>query len=324
MNIKTCRYFLTLAEEMNFTKAAEKLHLTQQSLSGTIKRLEDEYQVELFQRKPSLKLTPSGELVAFYAKQLLKIEAQMTAGLADLSASCAGRLNLGMPGQRSRYFFPGIWNRYHERFPNISVTLHEDTTSNLIADLQAGKLDLMVGIDVPPTSNLSIIPIASERLLCLVSERLLQKHMPQDWEAFLAESREKGVDLLAMKDLPFLMLSPEHYLRTALDQFFAGKNTMPRILLESSEQSVIYRVSCEGSGIGLFSPMILYDYSKGGLAWPEDCHLFQVRSPIHANQISIVSRNDVSLPRFVEEMKKAVIQEFASYHIAVRKFLAQM
>lgn len=67
MNLKTCQYFVALAEEMNFTKAL-KLSITQQSLSGSIKRLEEEYGVELFQRKPYLKLTPAGEDYAFLLK----------------------------------------------------------------------------------------------------------------------------------------------------------------------------------------------------------------------------------------------------------------
>ena len=65
MNLKTCQYFVALAEEMNFTKASESLHITQQSLSGSIKHLEEEYGVELFQRKPYLKLTPAGETMLF-------------------------------------------------------------------------------------------------------------------------------------------------------------------------------------------------------------------------------------------------------------------
>ena len=83
MNLKTCQYFVALAEEMNFTKASEALHITQQSLSGSIKRLEEEYGVELFQRKPYLKLTPAGETMLFYSKQMLRNESQMMASLAD-------------------------------------------------------------------------------------------------------------------------------------------------------------------------------------------------------------------------------------------------
>ena len=110
MNLKTCQYFIALAEEMNFTKASEALHITQQSLSGSIKRLEEEYGIELFQRKPFLKLTPAGETMLFYAKQIARNESQMMASLADLSAECSGHLVLGMSRQRIQVFFPGIWN----------------------------------------------------------------------------------------------------------------------------------------------------------------------------------------------------------------------
>ena len=73
MNIKSLEYFLILAEELNFTKASERLYITQQSLSGCIKRLESEYGVELLQRKPVLRLTPAGEMMTFYARQILKL-----------------------------------------------------------------------------------------------------------------------------------------------------------------------------------------------------------------------------------------------------------
>ena len=145
MNLKTCQYFVALAEEMNFTKASESLHITQQSLSGSIKRLEEEYGVELFQRKPYLKLTPAGETMLFYSKQMLRNESQMMASLADLSAECSGHLVLGMSRQRIQVFFPGIWERYHNAYPNVSLDLRQSYTLKMADSLQAGKLDLFIG-----------------------------------------------------------------------------------------------------------------------------------------------------------------------------------
>ena len=106
MNLKTCQYFIALAEEMNFTKASEALHITQQSLSGSIKRLEEEYGIELFQRKPFLKLTPAGETMLFYAKQIERNESQMMASLADVPGiSCSA-----CPDSGFRCFSPGSGN----------------------------------------------------------------------------------------------------------------------------------------------------------------------------------------------------------------------
>ncbi len=105
MNQKNVSTFVALAEEMNFTKASEALHITQQSLSGSIKRLEEEYGVELFQRKPYLKAHTCRGDYAFYSKQMLRNESQMIASLADLSAECSGHLVLGMSRQRIQVFF---------------------------------------------------------------------------------------------------------------------------------------------------------------------------------------------------------------------------
>ena len=146
MNQKKCQYFVALAEEMNFTKASEALHITQQSLSGSIKRLEEEYGVELFQRKPYLKLTPAGETMLFYSKQMLRNESQMIASLADLSAECSGHLVLGMSRQRIQVFFPGIWERYHNAYPNVSLDLRQSYTLKMADALQAGKLDLFIRV----------------------------------------------------------------------------------------------------------------------------------------------------------------------------------
>lgn len=71
MNLKSIEYFLVTVEEMNITRAAERLFISQQALSSHLKRLEDEYGVCLFDRKPSLRLTLEGEQMAFYGKRIV-------------------------------------------------------------------------------------------------------------------------------------------------------------------------------------------------------------------------------------------------------------
>lgn len=319
MNLKTLNYFLVTAEELNFTRAAEKLHMTQQSLSGNIRRIEEEYGVELFQRKPVVRLTPAGEMMMFYAQQMLKNEAQMMAGFADLSANCSGHLRLGMSRQRSSIFLPGIWERYYPFHKNISVSMYEATTTAMVNRLQTGELDMFVGIDVAPMKNLSIIPIATEYMCCFLSERLLREYMPDCWGEFLERSQKEGVDILALKELPFLMLSQGNRIRMTADQVFAYGSVMPKIILETAEQNVLYQLACEARGAALFSPLVLYDYARGHRRWPEDCHLLKIRNDIAANEVSLVSRKDIPLPGYAGDMKNAIIQEFASYMMEVER-----
>lgn len=319
MNLKTCQYFLTLAEEMNFTRASEILHITQQSLSGSIIRLEEEYGVTLFQRKPILKLTPAGEAMVFYARQILKSESQMTAVFADLSNECSGHLDLGMSRQRIQVFFPGIWEQYHARYPNVTLNLHQSYTLNMTNDIQAGKLDLFIGVDVPSVSNLTSVPLASEPICCLIHDKLLQKYLPEKREVFLEKGHLHGLDLLDLKDFPILLLSPDNRIRPVLDRAYDSCGIMPKTVLEASDQSIIYQLACEAQGAAFLPPMILFDRKTGMLSWPEDCHYLQMNRSFSKINISLVYRNDLILPHYAEEMKNAILSEFHTYNMAIQQ-----
>ena len=319
MNIKTCQYFLTLAEELNFTRASEILHVTQQSLSGSIHRLEEEYAVELFQRKPTLKLTPAGETMVFYARQILKNESRMQAAFADLSANCSGHLDLGMSRQRIQVFFPGIWERYHRLYPNISLNLHQSYTLKMADEIQNGKLDLFVGVDVPTASNLTVTPLASENICCLIHDRILREYLPESREQFLEKGHRQGLDITDLKDLPILLLAPDNRIRRVLDRAYESRGIMPKTVLEASDQSILYQLACEAQGAAFLPPMILFDRKTGRLSWPDDCHYFRMDQTFSKIDISLVTRNDLVLPHYANGMKKAIMQEFHSYTMAMRQ-----
>lgn len=319
MNLKTCQYFLTLAEEMNFTRASEMLHITQQSLSGSIKRLEEEYGVELFQRKPVLKLTQAGETMVFYARQMLRNESRMTAAFADLSADCSGHLDLGMSRQRIHVFFPGIWERYHSLYPNITLNLRQSYTLGMMDDIQSGKLDMFVGVDIPPVSNLTVTPLASENIYCLINDRLLKKYLPDRRERFLQKGHNQGLDIMDLKDLPILLLSPDNRIRAVLDRAYDSRGIMPKTVLEASDQSIIYQLACEAQGAAFLPPMILFDRKSGKLSWPPDCHFLRMDCSFSRIDISLVYRNDIILPHYAKGMKKAIMQEFHSYNMAMHQ-----
>lgn len=318
MNLKTCQYFVALAEEMNFTKASEALHITQQSLSGSIKRLEEEYGVELFQRKPYLKLTPAGETMLFYSKQMLRNKSQMIASLADLSAECSGHLVLGMSRQRIQVFFPGIWERYHNAYPNVSLDLRQSYTLKMADALQAGKLDLFIGVDVPAASNLNMIPLASEYLFCLIHDNILKECCANHWQELLNKSATEGLDVSDLKDFPILLLASDNRIRSLLDRAYDRCGIMPKTILEASDQNIIYQLACSGQGAAFLPPMILFNHQKGAITWPENCHCLRMNHSFSKIDISLVYRNDLILPHYAEGMKKAITQEFHSYAMAMK------
>ena len=194
-----------------------------------------------------------------------------------------------MSRHRSNIFFPGIWNRYHTFYKNIAVTLHGSVTANMLDDIQSGILDMFVGSNVPEVRNLTIIPIAYERLWCLVHEELLKEVMPDCWQEFLRKSTCLGVDLLTLKDFPFIMFSENNQLRITINRLFSNHNILPKVILETGEHEIIYRLGCEGSGVS-------------------------------ANEISLVFRNDLEQPHYADGMKNAILQEFNTYNLFINNW----
>lgn len=85
MSTVAFRYFIAVADELNMTKAAAKLFISQQSLSAYIQRMEKQYGVTLFERKPSLQLTEAGRAMYFYAKEIVLSEDKLTSRFADIT-----------------------------------------------------------------------------------------------------------------------------------------------------------------------------------------------------------------------------------------------
>ena len=312
MELNAYRIFLTVTEEMNFTRAAKKLFMTQQSLSGHIRRLEEHYGVRLFQRKPVLKLTPAGEDMILYARQMLDSEQAMTARFADLTQRSAGILRLGISHQRSSAFFPGIWSRYHCEYSNISVRLRDRLTNQLLDDLQNGSIDLMVGVDIPKVSNLTVIPLAQEQMRCVLNESLLREYFPEQWKDMLERYAEEGADLIELKELPMILLSSSNRFRQPIDQLFRRHNVVPHIALETTSHSLLFKVGCQGGGMALVNPLCLYEQITTQGPLHETCRSFRIRS-LPQISVSLAYRSDLRQPQYILGMVDAIQEEFNYY-----------
>ena len=296
MNLKSIEYFLTTVEEMNFTRAAERLFISQQALSSHIKRLEDEYNVQLFERKPSLHLTLEGEQMVFYGKQFLNTEANMRAAFSDINNNCRGTLRVGISRLRGNTFFPSIWKYYHNSHPNISIELVDGNSDTLDDLLHTGKIDLYIGIDVPPTPNRTRIELAHEKIQCCFSESLLKAYYPDCWQTMLCDF-EKGVDLTRLSHLPFITLREGNRLRKGIDQFFSS-HFLPQYIFECDQQELVYELAKSGAGAGLLSPVIFYQHIMNNHTTEDPFYVFPVNNEIPENTMYLVYRNDYPLPRY--------------------------
>lgn len=321
MELSSFEIFLTVVEEMSFTRAAQRLYITQQSLSGHIRRLEEAYHVQLFRRRPALRLTPEGEAMVVYSRQMLASERAMSERFAELSETAAGSLTLGISHQRSGVFFPGIWSSYHPTHKNIAIHLREKMTNQLLEELQANQIDLMVGLDIPHATNLEVVPLAKESLYCVVNENLLQEYFPDDWQTMLARYKEGGVDLMELKALPMAIISSSNRLRAPVDALFNRNRSAPNIILETTEQTLLLQVACYGDGVSVLNPLSIYDAYRTRHTIPSYCHLLALKD-MPEYDIQAAYRRDIDQPQYLLELVDAIRQEFEYYgHILERNLL---
>lgn len=144
MELRHLRYFIAVADELNFTRAAQHLGISQPALSSQIKQLESELGAPLFRRAArSVELTDSGKLMLEEARIILAEVERAKTGVARRARGETGTINIGSAG--ATYFhplIPTIIREFRKEHPGVVLTPEESNTSMLVARLRAGAIDL--------------------------------------------------------------------------------------------------------------------------------------------------------------------------------------
>src|SRR6266540_2267983 len=141
------RYFVAVAEQRHFTKAAHELSVAQPSVSKQIRRLEDEFGAPLFHRmRGNVALTPAGEALLPLARRVLSDVAGAESEVRDLTGMRRGRLSVGATPSLSTTLVPSALARYHQSYPGIELALHEAGSRDLVRELEQGALDVALVI----------------------------------------------------------------------------------------------------------------------------------------------------------------------------------
>ena len=135
MNLKQFQYVIILAEEGSFSKAAEKLHIAQPSLSQYIKKIETQIGFELFERSSSdVVVTEAGKIFINAARNILHQEKQLTSQRADLANPNIGQVVVGIAPTRCQYLMPEIVRRFQAIYPGMYIVVEERFMKELMED----------------------------------------------------------------------------------------------------------------------------------------------------------------------------------------------
>ena len=141
MELRHLRYFIAVAEELNFSRAAERSNVSQPPLSRQIRDLEDELDVKLFERThQEVKLTTVGRALLIRARELVREAELLRTRAHDMAGVVYEELQLGYAPSPTAGIISGILSRYHELAPGASVTLHDLSLSEILAGIKAKKL----------------------------------------------------------------------------------------------------------------------------------------------------------------------------------------
>ena len=258
INFLNLEYFLTAAEELNITRAAKKLYISQQSLSNHISNLEKEFDVQLFNRTSPLTLTYAGRALKTRAKQLLDLKDETYRELADIKNFTIGQLSIGMSHTRGRFLLPAILPAYKAQLPNIELHLVEGNSSELTQALIHGEIDLMIDLLPFKAENIETLPICQEEILLVIPDAVLNQYFPGKQEQIKLALKESA-DISLLSQCPFLLINKGNQVRTIADQIFEEAQISPPILLETENIETTFALAVKGMGITFYPKMFITD-----------------------------------------------------------------
>lgn len=243
MNDRQLKYILTIAREGNLTSAAQKLYISQPSLSSMLAHVEEELDVKLFDRSVSpLKLTYAGEQYINSAEQILSILNDLNHNLERISNSLAGRLNIGCSSHFSSTLIPYIVPVFMNRYSDVQINLTEGERIDLEKKLMSGNLDLIfTTYGNSENKNIEYIPLYKEEFV-LISP---SNYVPNCY----SQSDQPPDSLIDLKDLEnesFVLMKPGHQLRFTIDRIFQDSGFIPKVILETDSWKTCLSLAAEG------------------------------------------------------------------------------
>ncbi|GAA3015313.1 LysR family transcriptional regulator [Actinokineospora diospyrosa] len=246
MTLQQLVYFLAVAETRHFTRAAQRAHVAQPSLSKQIHSLETELGASLFTRaRGNVALTAAGEALLPIAKRILSDVDSARLEVAELVGLRRGRVRLGATPSVCVGVLADVLKRYHERYPGIRLQVEESGSRDLTAALLGGELDLALLI-VPPQaveSALTMTPVLREHLMVASSSS--------------APALPESVRLESLRDEPMVMFRRGYDLRETTLHACREAGFEPTLAVEGGEMDAVLRFVEAGLGVALVPSLVL-------------------------------------------------------------------
>lgn len=258
-------YVYAVYKQRSFSKAADKLYITQPSLSATVKKVEIRLGTQLFDRSCNpIRLTDSGVEYIKCAEKVMDIQQGFESYVNGIAGLQVGSISIGASNFFASYIMPSIITRYKEQHPRIHINLLEADTTTLEQRLSAGDVDMII-------DNFNFNEViykkhffSTEVLLLAIPESFANSKMEKyrltasDIAANRHLSAETPAAPLALfKKVPFIVLRYGNDTRSRGENIFAEQGFTPKLTLELDQLATAYQVACNGMGATLISDTLV-------------------------------------------------------------------
>lgn len=254
MELRQLEYFVAVAEEANFTRAAERVHISQSGVSAQIRQLERELGAELVDRSTRVAtLTPAGAAALGPARAALAAATEVRHAVDDVNGLLRGRLAVAMVTACTVTPLFDALAAFHRAHPGVEVALSEDASDRMIEQVRSGLVDVaLVGAAGEPPTGLEALTLVREGLVALA---------PPD-HPLGGRQRVRLADLVAH---PLVCLPPGTGIRTVLDRACAARGVEPTVALQASAPDAVVDLARRGMGLGILSESMTAELDGEGL-----------------------------------------------------------
>jgi DNA-binding transcriptional LysR family regulator len=240
MELRQLEYFVAVAEEANFTRAAERIHVAQPAVSAQIQRLERELGQSLLDRsRRTVRLTAAGEAALPYARAALGAVADMLIAVEELSQLVRGTVTIGTVTSHS-VDIPGVLADFHADHPNVEITLSTDSSDALIDKVRIGRLDAAI-VSVGPDERLEGLEVE------VVTDEAIQAAVCRTHEL----ASRKTIRLTELEDRALIALPVGAGIRHQFDAACTKAGVTPRIAFEASTPLALAELAERGLGVAI-------------------------------------------------------------------------
>ncbi|MEV0124853.1 LysR substrate-binding domain-containing protein [Streptomyces sp. NPDC050703] len=289
MQFQQLQYFVAVSETLHFTRAAERVHVAQPSLSQQIRALEKELGAELFSRaRGNIALTDAGEALLPLARRILADADTARIEVQELAQLRRGRIRLGATPSVCTGLLPEVLRAFHDRHPGIQLLVEESGSHDLVRELARGALDLaLVVLPLPsPSPALTTVELLREDLVVVASPR--------------RRGLGRRVRIADLQGERLVMFRHGYDLRELTVAACRAAGFEPEFAVEGGEMDAVLGFVRAGLGLAVVPRMVA---ERSGA----DLRMTPLAGPGLHRTIALAHRSDVAPPRAARELQRMLL-----------------